>query len=98
MTGSPFGSPDDRDWMIDLNQSPEEPRTDPRLPVVREAVRAAQAQLQTVAAMLQSMESVIRECAADGMTADEIADQCSLTRESVERVLSGGALFNLPPA
>ena len=46
--------------------------------------------------MTKSMEDVIRDCAAQGMTRDEIAEQGSLSGAAVDRVLEGGTLFDLP--
>lgn len=83
-------------WKIELGQPPKETRTDPRLDVVKLAVRGAQEQLQATMTMLSSMEEVIRDCAAHGMTRDEIAGQAALTASAVDRVLSGGGLVNWP--
>ena len=86
----------DPDWTIDLSRPPREPQTDPRLSVVSEAVRSAQTQLLTIVSTMKFMEEVIRDCAAQGITRDEIVDQCSLDAAAVDRVLAGGTLFNFP--
>ncbi|WP_160141395.1 hypothetical protein [Microbacterium sp. SLBN-154] len=87
---------DTPDWIIDLSQPRREPQADPRLPLVAEVVRGAQAQLSAIGAVMGSVEEVIRECAAQGMTRDEIAEQCGLSAVTVDRVLAGGTLFVFP--
>lgn len=82
------------DWRFEPGEPPQE--TDPRLAVVRETIRAAQDQLRSIVTLMASMEGVIRDCAANGMTPDAIAEACSLTREAVDHVLAGGTLFDWP--
>lgn len=83
----------DVDWTIDLEASPPEQRSDPRLELVAQVLREAHVQLASITSTVRTMETVIRGCAEEGMTVDEISVQASLGREAVERVLGGGTLF-----
>jgi hypothetical protein len=84
------------DWTIDLGHPPRPVQTDARLPAVRDAIRDAQTHLLAIVETMAGVEDVIRDCAARGMTRDEIADQCALSIEAVDRVIAGGTLFDFP--
>jgi DNA-directed RNA polymerase specialized sigma24 family protein len=82
------------DWVIDLNHPPRPAMTDPRLDSTRTTIRRAQTQLQEVITTMAAWEDLVRDCAASGMTADEIATQCSVSIESVRRIIAGGTFFD----
>lgn len=84
------------DWIIDLSVPPRPVRTDPRLPAMRATIRDAQTRLLGIVKTMSGVENIIRECARNGMTRDEIADQASLAIEAVDRVIAGGTLFDFP--
>lgn len=81
------------DWIIGLNLPIRQPMVDPRLGAVQADMRSLQPQLAAIFAKTQEIESVLRQCADDGMTRDEIASQASLPMEAVVRVLRGGSVF-----
>lgn len=89
----PDGSEPDVDWEIDPEATPPEQRSDPRLELVAHVLRETHAQLASITSTVAAMERVIRECAEQGMTVDQICVQGSLDRAAVERVLAGGVLF-----
>jgi hypothetical protein len=82
------------DWIIDLEHPPCPAMTDPRLDSTRTTIVRAQAQLQEVISTMAVWEDVVRDCARDGLTADEIATQCSVSIESVRRIIAGGTFFD----
>ena len=94
MAETPAASDQGPDWFIDLNEPVPERRTDARLRLAAEAVRAAHARPRSGAAATKDLEDAMRDRAFNGMTRDEIAEQCSFTVKQVDHVLAGGKLFD----
>lgn len=94
MAETPAASDHGPDWFIDLNEPVRERRTDARLGMAAGAVRAAHARPLSRAPATKDLEDAMRDCASNGMTRDEIAEQCSFTSKQVDHVLAGGKLFD----
>lgn len=69
---------------------------DPRLPLVGDMMQALREQMSSVTATMGFLEDVIRDVAAKGVSAEEIAASTRLTTDSIARVLAGGPILEWP--
>lgn len=82
------------DWVVNLDQPTRPPKTDPRLDDVRSTLAGMRSHAGAIETSCEAVETLLRDCAKNGMTEDEIAVQATLPIGVVVRVLSGGSLLH----
>ncbi|WP_207456623.1 hypothetical protein [Desertivibrio insolitus] len=83
------------DWTIDPSQEPPTGRLDERLARLRPDLVSLRKQLAELDASSRDIETVIRDCAADGLSPEEIAAQLGTEVPPIARVLGGGSLLGI---